>query len=506
MTTEHFDILIVGAGLSGIGAAWHFQDKCPNKTYAILEARDSIGGTWDIHRYPGVRSDSEMYTYAYNFKPWTGTKVIADGHEILEYIRETARENGIDKKIRFGIKVLKADWSDATNTWTVTAERTVDGETKKVTYTCNFLLSCAGYYSYEAGYTPEFKGRKNFKGPVVHPQEWPEDLDYTGKKVVIIGSGATAVTLLPAMAEKAKHVTMLQRSPTYMANIPEKDHISDALRLVLPDMLVHRLGRARGVALQRGVFRLSQSAPKLTSTILRGLVKRQVGNKVDMKHFTPSYNPWDERLCAVPNGDLFKALRKGHASVVTNHIDKFTKNGILLQNGEELEADIIVTATGFNIQLLGGMQLSVNQEPVKLTEGMVYKGTLFEGIPNAAMIFGYTNSSWTLKSDLSSEYICRLLNYMDQMGAVKATPINNDPTIEKHSFITDGSGCTNASYIQRALKNMPLQGDKLPWKVHMNYLKDLPMLRYSSLNDGTMEFALTGTLEDTNEPLVVISG
>lgn len=505
MTTEHLDILIVGAGLSGIGAAWHFQDKCPNKSYAILEARQSIGGTWDIHRYPGVRSDSEMYTYAYNFKPWTGTKVIAEGHEILAYIRETAEENGIDQHIRYGIKVVKADWSDDTNMWTVTAEQTLNDTVKEITYTCNFLLSCAGYYSYEGGYTPKFKGRNNFKGPVVHPQDWPEDLDYRGKNVVIIGSGATAVTLLPSMAKTAKHVTMLQRSPTYMANIPQNDHLSDALRWVLPDMLVHRLGRARGVALQRGVFRLSQTAPKLTSALLRGLVKRQVGNKVDMKHFTPSYNPWDERLCAVPNGDLFKALRQGHASVVTQHIDKFTKNGILLENGEELQADIIVTATGFNIQLLGGVQLSVNGKPVPLTDGMVYKGTLFEGVPNAAMIFGYTNSSWTLKSDLSSEYICRLLNYMDKMGAVKAMPMNKDDSIVKHSFINDGAGCTNASYIQRALKNMPLQGNKLPWKVHMNYLKDLPMLRFSAVNDGAMEFSLTDQIEGSNEALVVIS-
>lgn len=505
MTTEHVDILIIGAGLSGIGAAWHFKDKCPNKSYAILEARNSIGGTWDIHRYPGVRSDSEMYTYAYSFKPWTRTKIIANGQEILDYIRETAAENGIDKFIRFGVKVIKAEWSDTTNTWTVTAERSEDGKPKEITYHCNFLLSCAGYYSYDSGYTPDFKGRKNFKGAVVHPQDWPENLDYAGKKVVIIGSGATAVTLLPAMAEKAKHVTMLQRSPTYMASIPEKDHLSDALRRVLPNMLVHRLNRARGVALQRGVFRLSQAAPKLTSAILRGMVKQQVGKKIDMKHFTPHYNPWDERLCAVPNGDFFKALRKGYASVVTGQIKEFTKSGILLDNGEELEADIIVTATGFNIQLLGGMALSVNQKPVRLTEGMVYKGTLFEGVPNAAMIFGYTNSSWTLKSDLSSEYLCRLINYMDQMGAVKAMPINNNPDIEKSSFITDGSGCTNASYIQRALSNMPLQGNKLPWKVYMNYLKDLPMLRYSAVNDGAMEFALTGTFEDSHKAMVVVS-
>src|SRR5690554_5807823 len=436
--SEHLDIIIMGAGLSGIGTACHIKRNLKDKSFAIIENRETLGGTWDLFKYPGIRSDSDMYTLGYSFKPWVHPKSIAEGELILSYIKEAATEYDVEKNIHFNTKIESVHWDSHTHLWTL---KCTDNQTQKEVYfSAKYIISCMGYYNYEKGHRPIFKGEKEFKGTIIHPQFWPEDLDYSNKEVVIIGSGATAVTLLPAMAEKAKHVTMLQRSPTYIASIPEKDHLSDALRLVLPDMLVHRLGRARGVALQRGVFRLSQSAPKLISTILRGLVKRQVGNKVDMKHFTPSYNPWDERLCAVPNGDLFKALRKGHASVVTNHIDKFTKNGILLQNGEELEADIIVTATGFNIQLLGGMQLSVNQEPVKLTEGMVYKGTLFEGIPNAAMIFGYTNSSWTLKSDLSSEYICRLLNYMDQMGAVKATPINNDPTIEKHSFITDGSG------------------------------------------------------------------
>jgi cation diffusion facilitator CzcD-associated flavoprotein CzcO len=480
--------LIVGAGLSGIGTAWHLQKNCPNKTWAIVESRQAIGGTWDIHRYPGVRSDSEMYTYGYNFKPWTDTQVIADGSKIVEYIRETARENGIDKKIRFGVKVLSADWSDDSNTWTVVTEQTENGKTKQVKISCNFLLSCAGYYSYAGGYTPEFTGRDDFKGTVVHPQEWPEGLDYAGKKVVIIGSGATAVTLLPVMAKTAASVTMLQRSPTYMASIPHHDRLSDVMRKVMPDMMVHRIGRARGVLLQRGVFRIAKAQPKLMKTILLGMAKRQLGNDVDMKHFTPSYNPWDERLCALPNGDLFKAVRQGKAHVVTDHIDRFTSKGIKLVSGKELEADIIVTATGFNIQLIGGMQLTLNKKPVDMAQGMAYKGIMFEGVPNAGMIFGYTNSSWTLKSDISAEYVCRLLKHMDKIGAAKCTPVNKDSNIIREDFVTANSGAQKASYIQRAIKNMPKQGTKAPWKVYMNYLLDLPALRYGRINDGAMEF------------------
>lgn len=503
MATEHLDVLIIGAGLSGIGAAWHLQHKCPNKTFAILEARQAIGGTWDIHRYPGVRSDSEMYTYAYNFKPWTNTKVIADGPAILSYIRETATENGIDRKVRFGVKVVSADWSDATATWTVTTEQQVDGKTKKGRLTCNFLLSCAGYYSYASGHTPDFPGREDFKGPVVHPQDWPEELDYSGKKVVIIGSGATAVTLLPAMADKAAQVTMLQRTPTYMASIPERDHLSDALRKVLPDMLVHRLGRARGVALQLGVFRMAKAQPKLLRRALLAMAKRQLGDAIDMAHFTPSYNPWDQRLCAVPNGDLFKAVRSGKASVVTDHIERFTDKGIKLQSGRELEADIIITATGFNIQLIGGMALALNHQPVNLSAGMAYRGTLFEGVPNAAMIFGYTNSSWTLKSDISSEYVCRLLNYMDKHGFDKCVPVNRDTHIQPELFITENSGAGSAGYIQRALASMPKQGNKAPWRVYMNYLLDLPALRYARINDGVMTFSsLTDTKAAAKQPAV----
>lgn len=493
MATEHLDVLIVGAGLSGIGAAVHLQKECPNKSYAILEARDAIGGTWDIHRYPGVRSDSEMYTYAYNFKPWTDTQVIASGGTILDYIRETASEYGVDKQIRYNVKVLSADWSDETMLWTVTTQQKVNGRKRQVKLTCKFLLSCAGYYSYDNPNTPDFLGREDFTGPVVHPQQWPEDLDYAGKKVVVIGSGATAVTLLPAMSKTAAEVTMLQRTPTYMANIPENDHLSDTLRKVLPDMLVHRMGRARGVALQLGVFRMAKAQPKVLRNILLGMAKRQLGNDVDMKHFTPSYNPWDQRLCAVPNGDLFKAVRSGKAKVVTDHIERFTKTGIKLQSGKELEADIIVTATGFNIQLIGGMQLSLNGTPVDLSQGMAYRGTLFEGVPNAAMIFGYTNSSWTLKADISSEYVCRLLNYMDKHGFDKCAPMNQDSGIQPEYFVTENSGAASAGYIQRAIQSMPKQGNKAPWRVYMNYLMDLPALRFSRVNDGVMQF---GRLEN----------
>ncbi|CBL45037.1 probable monooxygenase flavin-binding protein [gamma proteobacterium HdN1] len=489
MAAEHLNVLIIGAGLSGVGAAWHLQNQCPSKTFALLEARQAIGGTWDIHRYPGVRSDSEMYTYAYNFRPWTDSKVIADGATILKYIRDTASENGIDKKVRYGVKVVKADWSDDTATWTVTTERQVDGSPKQEQITCDFLLSCAGYYSYEKPNIPDFAGRDDFKGPVVHPQQWPDDLDYTGKTVVIIGSGATAVTLLPSMTDKAAHVTMLQRTPTYMANIPERDRISDTLRKVMPDMMVHRLGRARGVALQLGVFRLAKAQPKVLRGALLGMAKRQLGSKVDMKHFTPNYNPWDQRLCAVPNGDLFKAVRSGKASVVTDHIDRFTAKGIKLKSGQELEADIIITATGFNIQLIGGMTLSKNGKAVNLSKGMAYRGTLFEGIPNLGMIFGYTNSSWTLKSDISSEYICRLINYMDKHGYDRCAPVNTDPSVKPEYFVTEDSGAGSAGYIQRALEMMPKQGNKAPWRVYMNYLLDLPALRLSPLNDGVMKFS-----------------
>ena len=482
MSSKHLDVIIVGAGLSGIGAAVHLQRDCPNKSYAILENRQAIGGTWDLFRYPGIRSDSDMYTLGYSFKPWTNPKAIADGPSIRDYIQETARENGIDKHIRFGRKIIKSSWSTADALWTVDVEHVGTGKVEHLT--CNFLWMCTGYYKYDQGYTPEFPGRDSFKGQIIHPQFWPENLDYSGKKVVIIGSGATAVTLLPAMTDKAAHVTMLQRSPTYIVTIPEKDPIATGLRRFLPEKAVYRITRAKNVSLTLGFFNLAKKKPKPVRRLLLSLTRRQLGGKVDMKHFTPSYNPWDERLCAVPDGDLFKVLRQGKASVVTDHIDTFTEKGIKLKSGQELEADIIITATGLDLQIMGGASFSVDGKPVKLTERMNYKGILFEGMPNLAMVFGYTNASWTLKADISSEYVCRVLNQMDKKGMRQSMPVNKDPSVQQEAFVEMHSG-----YIQRALAHLPKQGNKAPWKVYMNYMLDLGTLRYKPIDDGVMEFS-----------------
>jgi monooxygenase len=423
MAIEHVDVLIVGAGLSGIGAAYHLQKQCPNKKVVIVERRQAIGGTWDLFRYPGIRSDSDMFTLGYNFKPWTNPKAIADGTSIREYVQETARENGIDKKIRFGLQVRNAAWSSANATWTVDAVREATGEA--VQFTCRFLLMCSGYYNYDSGYTPEFKGIENYQGQVVHPQKWTEDIDYTNKNVVVIGSGATAVTLVPSMADKAAHVTMLQRSPTYVISVPERDIISDKLRPFLPEKMVYRLARTRNVGLQMMFYRLSKNKPEVAKRFLLQMVRRQLGKNADMSHFTPKYNPWDERVCAVPDGDLFKVIRQGKASVVTDHIDTFTKTGIRLKSGQELQADMIITATGLNLQLLGGMKIQVDGKPFEMTETLNYRGVMFKDLPNLAMIFGYTNASWTLKADLSSEYICRLLKHMDKDGLRQCTPRNS---------------------------------------------------------------------------------
>ena len=482
MAIQHFDVLIVGAGLSGIGAATHLQKQCPGKTYAILEGRDAIGGTWDLFRYPGIRSDSDMFTLGYSFKPWTNPKAIADGPSIRSYIHEAAREGGIEKNIRFGHKIVKSSWSSDDAQWTVGALLQDTGKTVK--YTCNFLFMCSGYYNYDAGYTPHFEGRERFKGQIIHPQHWPENLDYTGKKVVIIGSGATAVTLLPAMTDKAAHVTMLQRSPTYVVSLPEQDLFANSLRRFLPEKMVYRATRAKNIALTLGFFNLSRQRPKPVRRMLLAQVRAQVGKDFDMKHFTPNYNPWDVRLCAVPNGDLFKTLRKGQGEIVTDHIDTFTETGIQLKSGQHLDADIIITATGLDLQIMGGMQVVVDGKPADVTQRMNYKGIMFEGIPNIAMVFGYTNASWTLKADISSEYVCRLLKTMDKRGMRQCTPINNDPSVIPESFMDMHSG-----YVQRALSKLPKQGNKAPWKVYMNYFLDLPMLRYRPIEDGSMELS-----------------
>ncbi|MCP5015236.1 MAG: NAD(P)/FAD-dependent oxidoreductase [Ketobacter sp.] len=482
MTTEYVDVLIIGAGLSGVGAACHLQKKVPNKTYAILEGRQAIGGTWDLFRYPGIRSDSDMYTLGYNFKPWTNPKAIADGPDIRAYIQEAARENGIEKNIRFGHKSLKASWCTDKARWTVDVQRTDTGDVFQIE--CGFLLGCTGYYNYDAGFTPEFKGRDRFKGQIIHPQHWPENLDYSGKRVVVIGSGATAVTLIPSMAETAEHVVMLQRSPSYVASVPLKDKLSNKLRRYLPEKLVYRMARTRNVGFQMFFYKLARAKPKAIRRLLLSQVRRQVGENFDMKHFSPKYNPWDERLCAVPNGDLFKSIRNGKASVVTDLIDTFTEKGILLQSGQELEADIIITATGLDLQLLGGMALELDGQPFTMSQTMNYKGFMFKDVPNFGMVFGYTNASWTLKADITIEYLCRLLKLMDKKKMKQVTPRLTDSSVHEEPFLDFQSG-----YVQRALAHLPRQGNKAPWKLHQNYALDLAMLRYGDLDDGVITFS-----------------
>ncbi|MDE1172365.1 MAG: NAD(P)/FAD-dependent oxidoreductase [Parvibaculaceae bacterium] len=476
----HFDVLIVGAGLSGIGAAAHLQMKCPDKSYAIMEARDALGGTWDLFRYPGIRSDSDMYTLGYSFKPWTDPKAIAGGPSIRSYIAETARERGIDKHILFSHKIVSADWSAARSLWTVEARK---GE-ETVHFTCGYLLMCSGYYSYAEGYRPTFAGESQFKGQIIHPQFWPENLDYKGKRVVIIGSGATAVTLLPEMARDASHVVMLQRSPSYVVSRPSQDSIAESLKRRLPSMLAYQLVRWKNVLLGMFFFRLARKKPQQVKERMIGWVRDHLGPDYDVeKHFTPSYNPWDQRVCAVPDGDLFRAIRKGKASVETDTIDTFTENGIRLASGKELDADIVVTATGLKLNLLGDVAFSLDGKACDMSRHLVYKGFMFSGIPNLGQTFGYTNASWTLKADLTAEYMCRLLNYMDKHGYTAATP-RPEAGVEEEPFLDFSSG-----YVQRALDMLPKQGSKRPWKLYQNYALDMLTLRLGRLDDGSMDFS-----------------
>lgn len=482
MSAEHLDVLIIGAGLSGVGAAYHLMKHCPGKRFAILEGRAALGGTWDLFRYPGIRSDSDMFTLGYNFKPWTHPQAIADGPSIRRYIEETARENGIQEKIRFQHRVLKADWCSARATWTLLVQR--GDEAEPIQLSCQHLLMCTGYYRYEAGYTPAFNGREQFQGEFIHPQQWPENFDYSGKRVVVIGSGATAVTLVPAMTDKAAYVTMLQRSPSYVVSLPEGDSISALLRRFLPETWVYRLARTRNVALQMIFYTLAKVCPGLVRNVLLGLAKRQLGADFDMRHFSPSYNPWDERVCAVPNGDLFKVLREGKASVVTEHIDGITAKGIRLKTGQELPADVIISATGLELQLFGGMQVAVDGVPFDAAKSMGYRGIMLRDLPNVAVVLGYTNASWTLKADLSSEYYCRLINHMDATGMRQCTPRDPGRQVKDAPFLDLASG-----YIQRAADRIPSQGDRAPWKLYQNYLLDLALLRYGKVADGYLVFS-----------------
>ncbi|NEU99818.1 flavin-containing monooxygenase [Bradyrhizobium uaiense] len=480
--SAHFDVLIVGAGLSGIGAGYHLQANSPDRSYAILEGRDCIGGTWDLFRYPGIRSDSDMYTLGYSFRPWTEPKAIADGPSILNYVRETARVYGIDKNIRFNHRVVRADWSSADSQWTVEVERGPEKAIERLT--CNFLFMCSGYYKYEHGYTPDFPGIADFAGRVVHPQQWTDDIDYAGKKVVVIGSGATAVTLVPEMAKTAAHVTMLQRSPTYVVARPDEDKVANWLRARLPAKLAYGLSRWKNVLLGMYFYRLCKRDPERVKKLILGGVRHALGPDYDIAtHFTPSYNPWDQRLCLVPNGDLFQSLRSGGSSVVTDQIETFTPGGIKLKSGNVLDADVVVTATGLDLQVLGGLEIKVDGAAVDLSKTMNYKGLMYSGVPNLAAAFGYTNASWTLKCDLTCEYVCRMLNHMKANGYAQVTPRRNDPTVSELPWVDFSSG-----YIQRAAARFPKQGSRRPWRLYQNYALDIMTLRFGSLKDEAIEF------------------
>jgi cation diffusion facilitator CzcD-associated flavoprotein CzcO len=478
---EHVDVLVVGAGLSGIGAACHLKMECPGKSFVLLEGRTAMGGTWDLFRYPGIRSDSDMYTLGYRFRPWRDAKAIADGPAILSYICETAAEFGVDQKIRYGHRVRRASWSSADARWTVEAE--TGPEKTFVQFTCNFLYLCTGYYDYDAGYTPEWRGVERFSGRIVHPQKWPENFDYTGQRIVVIGSGATAVTLVPAMAEHAAHVTMLQRSPTYVVSRPAEDKIANLLRRRLPDRAAYALTRWKNVLLGMFFYHLARKRPELFKRMVAKGVRHELGEEYLSKHFTPRYNPWDQRLCLIPDSNLFSAISEGRASVVTDEIETFTETGLRLKSGENLDADIIVTATGLVLKLMSGLQLVVDGAPVDLSQTMAYKGMMYSDVPNVASALGYTNASWTLKCDLTAEYVCRLLNYMDRHGYAQCTPRANDPSLEEEPILDFTSG-----YVQRALHTLPRQGAKTPWRLHQNYVKDLSMMRFGRVDDGTMEF------------------
>ncbi len=482
MSAHHFDVLIVGAGVSGIGMACHLRQRCPGKAFAILERREALGGTWDLFRYPGIRSDSDMFTFGYRFRPWIGGQVLADGASIKNYLRDTAREFDVERHIRYGRAVTTAAWSSTDQCWTLTVCNEASGEEER--YTANFLIGCTGYYNYDRGYKPDFPGESEFRGRIVHPQHWPEDLDYAGKNIVVIGSGATAITLVPALAEQAAHVTMLQRSPTYLMPVPSTDKIALLLQRWLPEKLAYKLVRARNVAIARFLYQRSRKNPNFMRRLFLGMIRRRVAGVADMRHFTPDYAPWDQRLCVVKDGDLFTALKAGRATMVTDHIECFTADGIRLKSGKTLAADIIVPATGLDLQMLGGIRPLVDGQQVVLKDKVIYKNVMVEGLPNAGLIFGYTNASWTLKVDIAAEYLCRLLNLMDQQGHRMVVARDPDHSASDATVL----GELNAGYVRRAADRLPRQGTHGPWKASQNYLQDVKLLRYDPIEDGYLEF------------------
>jgi monooxygenase len=489
--TEHVDVVIVGAGISGISAAWHLQDRCPGKSYVILEGRDNLGGTWDLFKYPGIRSDSDMYTLGFRFKPWTSEKAIADGPSIMAYLKETVAEFGIDKHIKYGNKVLAADWSDDDNQWTVRIQR--GGE--EATITASFLFACSGYYTYDQGYSPEFPGSADFGGTIIHPQHWPEDLDYADKKIVVIGSGATAVTLIPALVNSgAAHVTMLQRSPTYIGALPDVDPFATRMNKALPAKPAYVANRWKSILFQSAQYQIARKFPKYMRKTLMTMAQRRLPAGYDVeKHFGPRYNPWDERLCLAPNGDLFRTIRGGKADVVTDTIDRFTPTGIQLSSGEHLDADIIVTATGLNLRLFGGAEILRNGKAVDLTTMMAYKGMMLSGLPNMAFTIGYTNASWTLKADLVSEFFCRVINYMDFQGYDTVVPQHPGGAVEERPLMEFTPG-----YVLRALDSLPKQGSRAPWRLKQNYLFDIGLIRRGKVDDDALHFTKHRAVKPVN--------
>ena len=479
---NHFDVIVVGAGLSGIGAAYHLQKSCPDRTFAVLEGRDSIGGTWDLFKYPGIRSDSDMYTFGFPFHPWKDPKAIADGPAIMEYLNDTVETFGLRKYMQFGKRVVASSWSSEEKKWTLTITDSKSGESQ--TMTCNFLYMCSGYYKYENGFTPDFPNADAFEGIKIHPQKWDESLDCAGTTIVIIGSGATAVTLLPVLAETAESATMLQRSPTYMSSVPSKDVVANFLKKVLPKQFAHTLSRWKNIFFQLGVYQFSRRWPDKMKNFLIGQIKKTLKDQYDPKDWTPKYNPWDQRLCAVPSADLFRAIKKGKAHVVTDTIKSFVKDGIELDSGKKLEADIIITATGLQVQLFGGMQVTVDGKPLDFAKSPAFKGVMMSDIPNFAFSVGYTNASWTLKSDLNCIYVTKVLNYLKANNLEVCTPKFDHEKMEQQELLDFDAG-----YILRAKHMLPKQGTSGPWKVHQNYIKDLFALKYSGVKDKELEYA-----------------
>jgi len=497
MSNDHVDVLIVGAGISGIGAGCRLQQRCPGKTFAILEARGAIGGTWDLFRFPGIRSDSDMFTLCYPFRPWSGARAIVDGSAILDYVRETAREHGIDRKIRFHHRVVAAEWSSDDAHWTVEIERTDTGET--VHMTCGFLFTCTGYYRYDEGYTPDFAGIERFGGEIVHPQFWTEDIDYTGKRVVVIGSGATAVTLIPALAQRAQHVTMLQRSPSYIIPLPALDPIAGLLARVLPTRLAYPIVRWKNVLITLAIYNFSRRRPAAMRRLIRKLTQRRLPRGFDTDtHFTPSYEPWDQRMCVVPDGDLFDAISAGRVSVVTDRVETFTETGIALASGAHLDADLVVTATGLRMVPFGALRLAVDGRDVQLDDALAYRGMQLSGVPNMAFAFGYTNQSWTLGADLTCEQVCRLLNHMDRCAHTSCTPRNPGRAIDSVPFADLTSG-----YVLRAIDQFPRQGSSDPWRRDQNYARNRRTMRRAPIDDPALEFSRAAPTADAPREVAV---